>query len=139
MSLLSPMGWRCPKIRNYTRGETPLSFFNGSLRIPRRPPSQPLCGPGLRTPSPQPRGPRPPTTQPGRQFPRIHMVMKASIFSQTHTGPSDPPRPPTQWPPRAEAPPPVGFSQGREREGGGEEPLPPNPQPTGPFYLGVRQ
>lgn len=44
-------------------------------------------------PPPTPCGPRPPTTQPGKQFPRIHMVMKASIFSQTHTGPSDPPRP----------------------------------------------
>lgn len=71
----------------------------GPLGFHGDPPSQLLCGPGLRTPSPPPWGPRPPTTQPQRRFPRIHMVMKASIFPQTHTGPSDPPRPPAQWPP----------------------------------------
>lgn len=65
------------------------------------------------------------------------MVMKASIFSQTHTGPSDPPRPRIMAP-RAGAPPPVGFSQGSEGEGG-EELLLPSPQPHLPLVLGVRQ
>lgn len=44
-------------------------------------------------------GPTPTHHPASAWFPRIHMVMKASIFPQTHTGPSDPPRPPAQWPP----------------------------------------
>lgn len=47
----------------------------------------------------KPENPKPPALQPTpthhppwRQFPRIHMEMKTSIFPQTHTGPSNPPR-----------------------------------------------
>lgn len=58
------------------------------------------------------------------------MVMKASIFSQTHTGPSGPPRPLHNGP-SAEAPPPVGFSQGSV-EGRQAGLLLPAPSPLGP-------
>lgn len=98
--------------------------------MPQGPPFQLLCGPGLRTPSPSPWGPGPPTTQPRWQFPRIHMVMKASIFSQTHTGPSDPPGPPAQWPP---APRPATCWTFPGKGGKGWRRRAPSSQPPAPF------
>lgn len=62
--------------------------------------------------------------------------MKASIFSQTHTGPSDLPGPCTMVP-SAEAPPPVGFSQGSVGESG--EQLCSQPLVRWALDLGVRQ
>lgn len=63
-------------------------------------------------------------------FPRIHMVMKASIFPHTHSGPSRPHNGPS-----IVAPPPVGFSQGREGADREEESPAPNPH----LILGISQ
>ena len=58
------------------------------------------------------------------------MVMKASIFSQTHTGPSDPPRPPAQWPP---APRPATCWTFPGKGGRGWRRRAPSSQPPAPF------